>query len=171
MGQPPDRQALDRLMIGHLPASLAFATRLTGSPDAAEDLVQSALLKAARAAHTFRGQSSFKTWFFRILLNAFHDSLPAHRHEEISPELPGGGPTPLAQAMGQETRELVARAVSGLPSRQREVLVLHVYEQFDVEAIASMLDTSQANVRKNLQLARDRLRVVLAGHLKESTRA
>jgi RNA polymerase sigma factor (sigma-70 family) len=55
----------------------------------------------------------------------------------------------------------VATAVSNLPPRQREVLVLHTYEQLNDEQIARMLDISPQNVRTTLHLARQRLRTML----------
>jgi len=171
MQQAPDRQEFDRLMISHLPVALAFATRLTGSNDEAEELVQSALLKAARAATSFRGESSFKTWFFRIILNSFHDSLAARDIEELPEDMAARMPSPLAEVVSKEACDRVTDAIAALPPRQREVLVLHTYEQMDHAGIAEMLGISEANVRKNLQLARDRLRILLMDYLKEPTRA
>jgi RNA polymerase sigma-70 factor (ECF subfamily) len=62
-----DSSELDRLAQEHMPAALRFAVRLTADREAAEDLVQDALLRVARGWQKFRGDSTFRTWFFRVL--------------------------------------------------------------------------------------------------------
>ena len=57
MGWTADRDTFDRLMLEHLSAAQRFAVRLTGNVDEAEDVVQDALLRAARGWQTFRGES------------------------------------------------------------------------------------------------------------------
>src|SRR3954466_7708469 len=59
MSFPVDRHTFDRLMLGHLLPAQRFAVRLTGDADAAEEVVQEALVRAARGWATFRGRSTF----------------------------------------------------------------------------------------------------------------
>src|SRR4051794_4635165 len=74
-----DRDTFDRLMLEHLSAALRFAIRLLGDPHEAEDLAQDAMPRAARNWKSFRGDSSFRTWLFQILINAFRDRLRSKR--------------------------------------------------------------------------------------------
>ena len=62
---------------------------------------------------------------------------------------------------------MVADAVSSLPPRQREVLVLVVYEQLSTEEAARVLNTSETNVRANLSYARAALKKMLAAYRDE----
>jgi RNA polymerase sigma-70 factor (ECF subfamily) len=169
MGLAEDRSSLDRLVRENLPAALRFATRLTGNLDAAEDVLGEALLRAARGWNTFRGESQFRTWLFRIVINAWHD----HRSARESPaELPAEildtrATDPIAATVAGELGELVAKLVSQLPPRQREVLVLTTYEGLGPDEIAEVLRTSAGNVRTNLHFARERLRKQLAPYLAE----
>ena len=168
-----DRSTFDRLVREQLPKALRFATRLTGSPDAAEDVLQDALVKASRRWETFRGESKFQTWLFGIVVNAFRDGLARRREPgPLPPELTDTrhGADPPAQAVAGELGEIVAKAVSTLPPRQREVLVMIAYEGMNTSEAASALDITEQNVRTNLHLAREHLRRQLAGYLTENSR-
>jgi RNA polymerase sigma-70 factor (ECF subfamily) len=145
MGLADDRSSLDRLVRENLPAARRFATRLTGDLDAAEDVLGEALLRAARGWTTFRGESQFRTWLFRIVINAWHDH---HTSQELSEELTeavqderAGDPAEAAQTA--ELGELIARLVSTLPPRQREVLVLTTYEGLGPGEVAEVLGFSR----------------------------
>jgi RNA polymerase sigma-70 factor (ECF subfamily) len=72
---------------------------------------------------------------------------------------------PSREAEHRETGEIVAREISNLPPRQREVLVLSAYEQLSHAEIARVLHVNEQNVRTNLHLARERLRTKLAKYL------
>src|SRR5258705_10115176 len=74
-GVSVDRDTFGRLVLEHLPAAQRFAIRLCGNVDAAEEIVQEAMLKAAKSWKSYRGEAKFKTWLFAIVVNAFRDWL------------------------------------------------------------------------------------------------
>src|SRR5688572_18377182 len=127
-----DRDTFDRLMLQHLSAAQRFAVRLTGNVGEAEDVVQDALLRAARSWRTFRGDSSFMTWMLRIVVHAAHDrrakrvKSSSASLEDESVDVRPMDPAQLASA--RDLGERVAQLVSALPERQRDVLVLTAYE-------------------------------------------
>jgi RNA polymerase sigma-70 factor (ECF subfamily) len=162
-----DRDAFDRLILATLPAAQRFAVRLCGDPAAGEDLLHEALVRAAARWRTFRGDGPFKAWLFQIVVNAFRDDLRrAGRHGEIAPlderNAAAGSIDPAALAAGKEIAEVVARHVSALPTRQREVLVLVAYEEMSPREAARVLGISESNARANLHFARERLKRQLA---------
>jgi RNA polymerase sigma-70 factor, ECF subfamily len=164
---------LDRLVTEHLPEALRFALRLAGSPETAEEVVQEALYRAARAIGSFRGQSQFQTWFYRIVISAFHDHLAASARHDCPGELSDDindprSESPVTTAMANELRDMIAGRVSALPLRQREVLVLTVYEQMRPSEVADVLGISESNVHANLHYARKRLREELTPYLSET---
>ena len=167
-----NRDLLERLVAEDLPNALRFALRLTRSQDTAEEVVQEALYRAARGADSFRGRSQFRTWFYRIVISAFRDQSAAAAKCR-SPSEPADALAdphdrdPAAVAMAAELRDLIARRISALPARQREVLVLTVYEQMRPREVAKVLGISESNVHANLHYARSRLREELTPSLTE----
>ena len=177
MGPSVERTTFDRLVLDHLPAAHRFAIRLTGDGDAAEEVVQDALLRASRGWRTFRGESAFRTWLFQVVVNAFRDhrsakAIAAGRAaaDGLPDELPdrrSDARPPPERASAAEQGERVARLVSSLPPRQREVLVLHAYEGLTPSEIAAVLGLSDSNVRASLSFARQRMRELLADLIEE----
>jgi RNA polymerase sigma-70 factor, ECF subfamily len=163
---------LDRLVAEHLPEALRFALRLAGCQATAEEIVQEALCRAARGIGSFRGQSQFRTWFYRIVVTAFHDHSADSAKRKCSGDLTDDlsdprGENPLEAAMAGELRDLVAQRISALPIRQREVLILTAYEQMKPREVAKVLGISESNVYANLHYARNRLREELTPYLSE----
>jgi RNA polymerase sigma-70 factor (ECF subfamily) len=164
-----DATPLDNLVDEHLPEALRFAIRLTGDPGAAEDVVQDALLRAARSWRTYRGEAPFRTWLFRIIINVFRDRAPLMPAALLLPSDivdPRAG-DPAAEVLHVELSQIVAARVSALPPRQREVLILVTYEGLSPRDAAELLGISEASVYSNLHLARQRLRQELAPYLVE----
>jgi RNA polymerase sigma-70 factor, ECF subfamily len=166
-----DRDTFDRLILEHLPAAQRFAIRLTGRCDLAEEMVQAALLRAHRSWMSFSGKSSFRTWLLQIIVNAFRDDLRQSAHRTTEPLSPDVADTdqnnPATVAQANELGRVVATAVSTLPPRQREVIVLHAFEQLTDSEIADVLAISPQNVRTTLHLARQRLKEILRPHMND----
>jgi RNA polymerase sigma-70 factor (ECF subfamily) len=171
MGQTLDRNTFDRLVLQHLPACLQFALRLSGNPSIAEEVVQDAMLNAAKYWKSFKGQSAFRTWLFRIVINAWHDhwSTRQWHDQELSEDVADERTNPVLDAEETEIGEAVAKAISTLPPRQREVLVMIAYEGMQVSEVAAALRISEQNIRTNLHLARERLRKKLKAFLPENS--
>ena len=166
MGQIGSRALFERLVKANLDSTTRVAIRLTGNQDLAEDLIQETMLRAVRNWESFRHESDFKTWLYRILINVFRDQLRRkpkvafvevepnqHRSSECSAE---------SNAEAQELSEIVAGLIAQLPQRQREVLVLTTYESLTNEQIATTLNINVANVHANLSTARKKLKEWLA---------
>ncbi len=167
--------SLDRLVREHLPATLAFATRLCGDVDMAEEIVQEALVRAVRSWASFRGESAFRTWLLRIVINVFRDRLKATSDVVASLDddcqLPDAtSARPDETAMAGELAHLVADEVSRLPPRQREVLVLSVYEGLSAREVAAVVGIREANVYSTLHAARARLKEKLAPYFRSVER-
>ncbi len=166
---PLGQETLDDLVSEHLASLRRLATRLTGSLESAEDVTQEALLRIVRGWKGFRRQSAFKTWATCILLNVFHDWL-AKQHESLplSDVSDLRQADPMSCAMAEELGRHIARRVSALPPRQREVLVLLSYEGLSAEEAGQLLNMQVANVYATLYQARQRLRAELAPFLANS---
>jgi RNA polymerase sigma-70 factor (ECF subfamily) len=166
------RESLDELVSEHLAALRRLATRLTGSVEYAEDVTQETLLRIVRSWKGFRRQAAFKTWATCILLNVFHNWL-AKQHESLplTDVSDFRQADPMSCAMAEELGRHIAKRVSALPLRQREVLILLAYEGLSAEEVGQLLDMQVANVYATLYQARQRLRAELAPFLDNSDSA
>lgn len=169
-----NRKGFERLIKRHLEPAMQLAIRLTGDQDAADEIVQETMLKAVRSWTSFRGQSQFKTWLFRIMINAFRDRLKRQKRVRENSEPAGDGQPDTVHAKtdsveasleAKELNEVVTLLISRLPERQREVLILSSYQQLSNEEIAATLEIKLANVHSNLSTARKKLKQQLAPYV------
>ncbi|MBN1853804.1 MAG: sigma-70 family RNA polymerase sigma factor [Pirellulales bacterium] len=167
MNLPVNKVVLDRLVREHLPATLRFATRLTGDPEQAEEIVQESLMRVVGGWRSLRDVVSFRAWLWQIVMNVFRDHMRRVRDISLLPDsLPDqGAGDPFRHAVENELQCAVADHIARLPDRQREVLVLMTYEQFSPEEVSKMLGISTANVYTTLHMARKKLRMALAQYL------
>ena len=167
--EPADADRFAQMLREHLPQAGRLAVRLCGDEHAAEDLLGESMLRAVRARDGYRGEAAFATWLYAIVVNAFRDSLRAKEtrrptlrlagDEAVPPAAPATGTRRLeAMELGQR----VAGHVSALPPRQREAIVLTIYEGLSTDEAAVVMDTTATNVRVLVHHARLRLKQELA---------
>lgn len=146
--------------------ALRLAVRLCGDNQLAEDAVQEALMKLARYGTSFNGQSQLSTYFTRIVINVCND-LVGRKRKRNEAQLPSdsiiGSKTnqPEFATQQNERLELIRLAIEKLPERQRNVLVLTVWEQLSPDEIGELLEMKVQNVYATLSLARQHLRQML----------
>jgi RNA polymerase sigma-70 factor (ECF subfamily) len=142
-----------------------LARNLLGSSTDAEDAVQDTFLKIQRGIGTFRGQSSFVTWSFRILVNTCHDLRRSRvrRKEQAQDDSPGAAPLPEPRAPGAHPilRMALERALAMLTQHQREVFLLYEVEGFRHAEIAALLEISETASKNTLFQAKKNLRGML----------
>lgn len=155
----------------HLPDALKLADRLTSCDSSAEDAVQEALWKASKAWKTFRGNSQFKTWFYRILVNCVRDQQRKKKNDEqplLDAQIDIKQQEPIQSLQSAEFRNVLDAAFMQLPPRQREVIVLSTIELLSTDEIANTLDMSPENVHSTLHIARKRLKTILQPYFSTS---
>jgi RNA polymerase sigma-70 factor (ECF subfamily) len=163
---------------------LRVARSYVSTADSAEEVVQDTWLAVIGAIDAFEGRSSLKTWIFRIVVNtarkrgvresrtvpwstAFeHDAAPPDvlSRAADAPESPVPWPTPEGEALAAEIREVVVAALTGLPVRQRSVIVLRDMEGCTSDEVCEILDLTPANQRVLLHRARAAVRSRLADY-------
>jgi len=143
-----------------------LARNLLGSASDAEDAVQETFLKVQRSIASFRGQSSFVTWAFRILVNTCHDlrRKRVRRKEDANHEPGEGFAPPETRAPGSHPSLKLAleRAIATLTQRQRDVFLLYEVEGFRHAEIAGMLEITETVSKNTLFYAKKSLRQLLA---------
>jgi RNA polymerase sigma-70 factor, ECF subfamily len=142
-----------------------LARNLLGTQSDAEDAVQETFLKVQRSITSFRGQSSFVTWTFRILVNTCHDLRRSRmRRKEFVPDEREDAAMPVeARAPGGHPSLKLAleRAIAALTQHQRDVFLLYEVEGFHHAEIAAMLEITETASKNTLFQAKKNLRQTL----------
>jgi len=141
-----------------------LARNLLGSTTDAEDAVQDTFLKIQRGIASFRGQSSFVTWTFRILVNTCYDLRRSRvRRKEQAQGNSEQAPRPEPRAPGAHPtlRMALERALGSLTPHQRDVFLLYEVEGFRHAEIAAMLEISETASKNTLFQAKKNLRGML----------
>ena len=159
-----DLRAYERLYATHGARMKNLARNLLGNPIDAEDAVQETFLKVHRSIGGFRGQSSFFTWTYRILMNTCYDARRSRlRKKEVanedSEETPGREPR--APGAHPTLRMALERALAKLTQHQRDVFLLYEVEGFRHAEIAGMLEMTETASKNTLFQAKKSLRQML----------
>jgi RNA polymerase sigma-70 factor, ECF subfamily len=164
--QAGDLRAYEQLFAQQGTRMKNLARNLLGNPLDAEDAVQETFLKIQRSISGFRGQSSFVTWTFRILVNTCHDARRKRtRKKEVAHEdlAVGDAPPvePRAPGSHPSLKMALERALTELTQHQRNVFLLYEVEGFKHSQIASMLEITEAASKNTLFQAKKNLREML----------
>lgn len=173
--QQGDNSAFEQLLLAHQKKVYNLCLRMAANPDDALDLSQEAFIKAWRALGQYQFEVSFSTWLFRLTSNVCIDFLRRKkRRQETSLtenyddsdegaelSLPDCAPLPEQQAITNETKIELARAMGQLAPDHREILQLRVVEDLPYEQIADILGVRVGTVKSRLARARLSLRKIL----------
>jgi RNA polymerase sigma-70 factor, ECF subfamily len=135
---------LETLYRARLPEFRRVAAAIAGDRELGRDAVQEAFATAVRKRRSYRGDGTVEAWVWRIVVNAARDA--RRRRREPPPEV--------AAANGH----VPSVALESLTERQREIVFLHYYADFDYAAIADALAISPGTVGATLTAARRTLR-------------
>jgi RNA polymerase sigma-70 factor, ECF subfamily len=148
-----DTACFDLLVERHRRQVYHVCYRFAGNHDDASDLVQEAFIRAYRALHTFKGESAFATWLYRVAVNVClnrkasrqtaTEPLGARDREDTASEHQER--TVLRKERAAEVRAAIAR----LPRKQRATMILRMYHELPHEQIARILGSSVGAVKAN----------------------
>lgn len=179
----PDGLTPEQVLRDYGPRVYSLARRMLGNDADAEDVTQDVFVQVLRNLPTFRGESAFSTWLYRIAVNTAlsyrrkRAVRKAHSLAEPFQEFADNGehlrpvrrwaPGPEQLALDREAHELIERAIGRLPETYRDVLVLADVEGLSNADIAEMLGLSVAAVKSRLHRARLLMRNLLAPYFEE----
>jgi RNA polymerase sigma-70 factor, ECF subfamily len=180
------------------PGLLRAARAFVADQHTAQDVVQETWIGVLRGIEKFRGESSVRTWTYRILINrartrGVRDArvVPAglagdENGPTVSPDrfrgpdeayaghwrsFPAAWPTPEDGALTGEARRHLASALTQLPVRQRTVVTLRDVDGYSSDEVCELLNISAANQRVLLHRGRAALRAALEDYLAEEVQA
>jgi RNA polymerase sigma-70 factor (ECF subfamily) len=154
--------AFGALYTEHSRAIYYLCLRLLSDPERAEDATHDVFLKAFRKLSQFRGESSWRTWLYRIAINHCHNLRAAwhDRHmltnadEAVWETTPAQTDSPLRALETKELGERIQKTLDGLPPEYRLLLLLVADEQLSYEEVGALTDQSADAVRGKLHRAR-----------------
>jgi RNA polymerase sigma-70 factor, ECF subfamily len=173
--QQGDRSAFDLLVVKYQHKIVKLIMRYVRDSSEALDVAQEAFLKAYRAAPSFRGDSAFYTWLYRIAINTAKNHLVANARKPVSYDLDTQDPeqagimnelreldTPEALVQSEEIRDTINRAIHALPEELRTAILLREIEGLSYEEIAQTMECPVGTVRSRIFRAREAIDKALA---------
>ncbi len=173
-----DADAFGALVVRYQARIVNLAHALTSDAADADDLAQETFIRAYRAIGKFRGESSFRTWLYRVAVNVINSYLKsrgrrwkwwgrsldagrAHDSEADQAVEVAAPDPPIDEDMAR--RQVIDRALAALPSDIRIAVTLRDIHGFDYAEIAAMLGVPIGTVESRIFRGRQRLRPLLAG--------
>jgi RNA polymerase sigma-70 factor, ECF subfamily len=179
--QSGDEDAYEELVRRHQHRIYGLCYHLTSNHEDAADLAQDAMIKAWKALRSFKGDSSFYTWLYRIAYNTVLNHLKQRRHRtphlslddldfnaEHTPELLEliSTITPRRDVGLAELHQKLNEAMQRLSEEHRTVVTLHDIQGLPHDTIAEILQCNPGTVRSRLHYARQQLQGLLGDFLK-----
>ena len=167
--QRGDVNAFEELVAAYEKNVYNLALRMTGSPEDAEDMAQESFIKAYNSLPSFRGDSKFSVWLYRIVSNVCLDFLRKKSRrgtvslsveddgEDVQLDLPDTSQSPEALLEKKLTRESVQRGLASLPPDARQILLLREIQGLSYEEIGETLGLEPGTVKSRIFRARKKL--------------
>ncbi len=172
--QEGDPQAFAALFEIHKPRIYAICLRMTNNMAEAEDLTQDAFIHVFRKLSTFRGESAFSTWLYRIAVNTVLMHFRKKSNRQISLDQPAQNDATMPKReygkvddrlAGSVDRLALARAINELPPGYRTIFLMHEVQGYEHQEIAKLLHCSIGNSKSQLHKAKLRMRRLLTPEL------
>lgn len=173
--QRGDRRAFDVLVLRYQQRIVKLIMRYVHDPAEAQDVAQEAFIKAYRALPSFRGESAFYTWLYRIAINTAKNHLVSLQRRPVDYSLDLQDPenyeanarlrdedSPEGIAMQEELRQAVERTISTLPEELRTAIMLREIDGLSYEEIATAMECPVGTVRSRIFRAREAIDASIA---------
>jgi len=164
-----DKGAFDLLVLKYQHKIIKLVSRYVRDPSEALDVAQESFLKAYRALPSFRGDSAFYTWLYRIAINTAKNHLVTISRRPMEVDLPNYAEdeeidleemqqeieTPENLLLTEEIKETVFRTIERLPDDLRTAITLREMEGLSYEEIADVMECPIGTVRSRIFRARE----------------
>ncbi|MCC6179233.1 MAG: sigma-70 family RNA polymerase sigma factor [Chloroflexi bacterium] len=164
--QAGDRAAVAALVEQHQRYVYSIAMTILRDPNEAADLTQDAFIRVMRSLGSYRGETKFTTWLYRLVVNLGIDRLrrrgmhvasldDAAAIIDVASENPADDAPALIER--GEQAEAIRRALDRLPDAQRLALTLHYFEDLRYEDIAEVMGLPVNTVKSHIRRGKERL--------------
>lgn len=171
--QAGDRHSFDLLVLKYQHKVMGLVRRFVKDQSEAEDVAQEAFIKAYRAISSFRGDSAFYTWLYRIAVNTAKNALDARKRR---PGLDLGiddledfafsdslriEENPESLLASEDMHRIVEATLAGLPEELRKALMLREFDGLSYEDIAQIMGCPIGTVRSRIFRAREAIDIAI----------
>lgn len=166
--QQGDKKAFDLLVVKYQHKIIQLVNRYLKDAAEAQDVAQETFIKAYRALDSFRGESAFYTWLYRIAINTAKNYLVSRakrsadyeidiQDAELGPNAPQlqGLETPETHLSNQDILNAITSAIDALPDEMRVAITLREFDGLSYEEIAEVMDCPVGTVRSRIFRARE----------------
>lgn len=174
--QRGDSEAFDAIVRKHSARAYQYAYRLTRNAEEACDIVSESFTRIFKALPSFKGESAFTTWLYRIETNCFLDMRKKQKSRpstsldaalvtadgELALQVEDDAPSAQDHAERLERLSAIEEAVAKLPEYQKAMIVMYHAEMMSYDEIATSLDLPIGTVKSRLNRARLSLRELLS---------
>ncbi len=160
-----DGVAIEKLIRTHQDPLYAFMLRMTGRPEAAEDITQEAFVRVLKNLDRFDSRFRFSTWVFtiakRLHMNAVQKHKPVYDNDTVDarqgPDVTPGGVFEREESMSN-VRDTLDQAMNTLSPLQKEIILLFHQQSWPIMEIAAYLDMPEGTIKSHLFRARRRMK-------------
>lgn len=141
------------------------AYSFTSNYDDAFDVAQDSFIKVWQKLSTFKGDSAFSTWLYRITANTAKDALlqrnKNQNSDELNEQIPSQHETPEDATIREENARELKEALNKLEADARQIIILREFEELSYTEISEVLGVEIGTVKSRLNRAREKLREIL----------
>ncbi|MEW4982370.1 MAG: RNA polymerase sigma factor RpoE [Cycloclasticus sp.] len=169
-----DKKAFDKLVIKYQQRIIQLVARYVRDRSEAQDVAQEAFIKAYKALPSFRGESAFYTWLYRIAVNTAKNYLVSRARRSSDHEVEVNdaenfegafrlkeGDTPEHLLLSEEIRETIQRAIEALPEELKRAIRYRELDGMSYEEIAQKMGCPVGTVRSRIFRAREAVDKIL----------
>jgi RNA polymerase sigma-70 factor (ECF subfamily) len=170
-----DIKAFEKLSGQYYKKIYNIALRMTGNREDASDLAQEVLIKVYKSLKSFREESSFSTWLYRITKNLCIDELKKQNRKKaisldedielkensVKRQVESDEPGPYEQYEKSEIRRIMTDAIGKLTEEHRMVIILRDIQGFSYNEISKIVKCPEGTVKSRINRARQALRELL----------
>ena len=162
-----DRHAFDLLVLKYQSRLLSVVSRLVSNQNDAMDVLQDTFVKAFRSLNTFRGESAYYTWLYRIAVNTAKNYIATRAKEAKGVSIDEDGTSevpplqdiaaPEEEAGAEELQRAILHSIEQLPEDLKHALTLRELEGMSYDEIAVAMNCPIGTVRSRIFRARDQV--------------
>lgn len=174
-----DISAFEQLFNQYQKRIYTYILRMIQDKEDSADLTQETFIRAYHSLNTLKANEAFNRWLHRIAVNLVRDRFrkyepviesidkPARNDDgmEFKLDIPDWSANPREITLQQELQNKIHIAISSLPKKQREVVILYHVEGLDIEEISQILAVPSGTIKSRLARAREILRIKLHNYI------